>query len=85
MDNLRSHHVKGVKEAFTGTGVSFLYLPPHSPDLNPIEKMWSKMKGILRAGKVRDKSLLPQAIMDALALVAQKDCQGWFSACGYCQ
>jgi transposase len=48
MDNMRSHHVKGVKEALRAAGVIPLYLPLHSPDLNPIEMLWSKMKAILR-------------------------------------
>ena len=48
MDNMRSHHVTGVKEALRAAGVISLYLPPYSPDLNPIEMMWSKMKSVLR-------------------------------------
>lgn len=82
MDNMRSHHVKAVAEAFEGTGIRVCYLPPYSPDLNPIEKMWSKMKSILRKLKIRSLELLPQAIRDALSQVSQSDCLGWFKSCG---
>ena len=53
MDNMRSHHAKIVTELLDKSGISYLYLPPYSPDLNPIEKMWSKMKSILRKRKIR--------------------------------
>lgn len=53
MDNIRSHHVKAVGEPLHKNGMILLYLPPYSPDLNPIEMMWSKMKAILRKWKVR--------------------------------
>ena len=48
MDNMRSHHAKAVKQLLDSTKVNYLYLPPYSPDLNPIEKMWSKLKAFLR-------------------------------------
>ena len=83
MDNLRSHHVKAVEEAFANTDIQCQYLPPYSPDLNPIEKMWSKMKSILRTQKVRDVSKLPEAVSDALKKVTQTDCIHWFKSCGY--
>ena len=53
MDNMRSHHAKIVTELLDKAGISYLYLPPYIPDVNPIEKMWSKMKSILRKRKVR--------------------------------
>ena len=84
MDNLRSHHVREVEEAFAGTGVKYCYLPPYSPDLNPIEKMWSKMKSILRHWKVRETQKLPEAIYAALNLVTESDCLHWFHFCGCC-
>ena len=84
MDNIRSHHVQAVKQAFAGTGIQFQYLPPYSPDLNPIEKMWSKMKSILRKQKVRDAVKLPQAVLNALNMVTPTDCLHWFSLCRYC-
>ena len=81
MDNLRSHHVQGVKEAFDAAGIQFLYLPPYSPDLNPIEKMWSKMKAILRKWKERSADRLPASVADALKLISATDCLHWFTSC----
>lgn len=85
MDNLRSHHVNAVQELFAGTEFHLAYLPPYSPDLNPIEKMWSKMKSILRKLKIRNLDKLPDAIMSALKQVTATDSQHWFASCGYCQ
>ena len=84
MDNLRSHHVQGVQEAFEAAGIRFLYLPPYSPDLNPIEKMWSKLKAILRKWKVRSADLLPDSVAKALMLVSPSDCLHWFDSCLLC-
>ena len=71
MDNMRSHHVKAVREVLEEKGMKVLYLPPYSPDLNPIEKMWSKMKALLRGWKVRSLDLLPDAVRMALDSVSQ--------------
>ena len=84
MDNLRSHHVQGVQEAFEAAGIRFLYLPPYSPDLNPIEKMWSKLKAILRKWKIRLVDLLPDSVAKALMLVSPSDCLHWFDSCALC-
>ena len=84
MDNLRSHHVKEVRELPEAEGMIPLYLPPYSPDLNPIEKMWSKVKAILRSWKIRSLDALPDAIRRALNLVSPLDCQHWFAASNYC-
>lgn len=84
MDNMRSHHVKAVREILEAKGRKVLYLPPYSPDLNPIEKMWSKMKAILRKWKIRSLDQLPDAIQKALACVSQLDCLHWFLASDYC-
>ena len=83
MDNMRSHHVTGVKEALRAAGVIPLYLPLCSPDLNPIEMMWSKMKSVLLKIGCRTAALLPQVVIKALALVSVSDCMGWFAADGY--
>jgi transposase len=83
MDNLRSHHVKDVQKLFDRTQFQVTYLPPYSPDLNPIEKMWSKMKSILRKWKVREVSALPHSIEAALRLVSAEECTNWFRSCGY--
>jgi transposase len=84
MDNLRSHHVKKVTELLQQNYIAYVYLPPYSPDLNPIEKMWSKMKSILRKRKVRKQDDLKPAIHDALDRVTQTDVLHWFTASGYC-
>lgn len=84
MDNMRSHHAKIVTELLDKAGISYLYLPPYSPDLNPIEKMWSKMKAMLRKDKIRVASELPEAVKAALETISTNDCKGWFHACGIC-
>lgn len=61
-----------------------MYLPPYSPDLNPIEKMWSKMKAVLRKNKIRVASKLPEAVKTALETISTNDCIGWFRACEIC-
>lgn len=83
MDNMRSHHVKAVREILEEKGMKVLYLPPYSPDLNPIEKMWSKVKALLRCWKIRALNLLPDAIGRALNLVSSTDCLHWFAASNY--
>jgi transposase len=60
------------------------YLPPYSPDLNPVENMWSKIKSFLRKVKKRDKESLFEAVGDALSSVSSQDAAGWFQFCGYC-
>ena len=84
MDNLRSHHVKEVKETFEEAGIHYLYLPPYSPDMNPIEMLWSKIKSILRKLEIRTAEGLPDAIASAFQQVSSSDCLGWFSAAGAC-
>ena len=83
MDNMRSHHAKIVKELLDKAGIRYLYLPPYSPDLNPIEKMWSKLKANLRKQKIRIAAQLPEAIKRAFSTIRQSDCIGWFRSCGY--
>jgi len=84
MDNMRSHHVKAVREILEAKGMKVPYLPPYSPDPNPIEKMWSKMKAILHCWKIRNLNLLPEAIQKALSWVSPLDCSHWFAASVYC-
>jgi len=85
MDNMRSHHVKQVREVLEAKEIIPLYLPPYSPDLNPIEKMWSKVKAILRGWKIRSPDALQDALQRALDLISVRDCQHWFAASCYCQ
>ena len=65
MDNLSSHKVNAVREMIESVGARLLYLPPYSPDLNPIEKAWAKLKQLLRSAKARTKDALDQAIADS--------------------
>lgn len=78
MDNLSSHKVKGVRERIEAAGAQLLYLPPYSPDLNPIEKAWAKLKQLLRAAKARTKEALDQAIAELLPLLTAEDAKAWF-------
>jgi transposase len=78
MDNLSSHKAPGIKEKIETAGAKLLYLPPYSPDLNPIEKAWSKLKQILRSAKARSEQLLDQATGEALKLITPEDAKGWF-------
>ena len=84
MDNLSCHKVKGVKEAIEEAGASVLYLPPYSPDFNPIEMMWSKIKALLRNWKTDTPELLHSVIRDAFSSISVSDISGWFTASGYC-
>lgn len=83
MDNLPCHKVDGVSDLIEQAGAIVLYLPPYSPDLNPIEMMWSKVKAFLRMCKARSFDSLLAAIPDAFSTVSISDIQGWFSAAGY--
>lgn len=82
MDNMRTHHVKEVQTLLQRAGMKLLYLPAYSPDLNPIENMWSKIKAILRKLKIRSLPLLPHGIAKAFSMIRPSDCAGWFSAAG---
>jgi transposase len=84
MDNLSSHKVEGLEEIVREKGARIEYLPPYSPDLNPVENMWSKIKNQLRKKKERCKEILINAIGEALKTITAQDAQGWFEHCGYC-
>ena len=83
LDNLSSHKVAGVADMIQDAGAVLWYLPPYSPDFNPIEKMWSKIKEILRGIKARCTEELYQAVGEALSRVTAHDAQGWFTSGGY--
>ena len=83
MDNMKPHHAKAVKDLLDSSGIRYIYLPPYSPDLNPIEKLWSKVKALLRKFKVRTLDALPNAIQHAFQNVSPSDCAGWFMSCNY--
>ena len=83
MDNLPAHKVSGISELIQAQGAKLIYLPPYSPDLNPIEKCWSKIKTYLRKTKARTREELEKALREALLLITEADAQGWFKSCGY--
>jgi len=83
LDNLQPHKVKGVKEAIASVGARVLYLPPYSPDLNPIEPCWAKVKQHLRTASARSQPDLTNAISDALHTITADDGKGFFEHCGY--
>ena len=83
LDNLRSHKQQRVTDAIGAAGCRLEYLPPYSPDLNPIEKMWSKVKAILRKLAARTSEALDEAIRMALESITPTDAMGWLASCGY--
>lgn len=83
MDNLSSHHCKGVREAIEATGATVLYLPPYAPELNPIEHTWSKLKALLRRAEARTLRALAGALDVSSSEISHADLRGWYSHCGY--
>jgi transposase len=83
MDNLSPHKNDPTLALITNAGAQVLFLPAYSPDLNPIEKMWSKVKSLLRGAEPRTLADLITAIGQALAKVTPQDALGWFVSCGY--
>jgi len=83
MDNLGAHRVVGVAEAIEAAGARVEYLPPYSPDYNPIEKCWSKIKTYLRKAKARTREALEAALKEALLTITEADARAWFTHCGY--
>jgi transposase len=83
MDNLSPHKSELTLSLITKAGARILFLPAYSPDLNPIEKMWSKVKACLRTAEARTQLALIQAIASALANVTPQDAMNWFACCGY--
>ena len=82
-DNLRSHKVAGVQSAVEAVGATLVYLPPYSPDLNPIEKCFSKLKALLRKLAARTVEKLWQGIGNILDLFTAQECLNYFKSCGY--
>lgn len=83
MDNLGSHKVKGVKEAIEAQGATLLYLPPYSPDFDPIEQVFAKLKAWLRKVAQRTIDTLWDAIKDAIDLFTPQECTAYFRNAGY--
>ena len=83
MDNLSSHKSAEVTRLIESAGASVRFLPAYSPDLNPIEALFSKLKEALRSAKARTFATLIDAIGEALRSVSHHDIMGWFGHCGY--
>jgi transposase len=83
LDNLAAHKVDGVRQLLNQVGADLLYLPPYSPDFNPIEKCWAQIKQHLRRIKARTITALDQALDAALAMITRDQISGYFRHCGY--
>jgi len=82
-DNLSSHKVAGVKDIIEATGAKMLYLPPYSPDLNPIEQVFAKLKTLLRKAMARSYETLWRTIGKLLSRFSKQECQNYFRNSGY--
>ena len=82
-DNLPAHKRPALKTLVESVPATLLFLPPYSPDFNPIEQCWSKLKEFLRTAQARTSDALEQAITQAFASVTAADAHGWFQHCGY--
>jgi transposase len=83
LDNLSSHKVAGVKQAIAAAGATLIYLPPYSPDLNPIEKLFAKLKALLRKAAKRSVDALWDEIGELLNTISSTECANYFAASGY--
>ena len=83
MDNLPAHKSVRVSQAVEGAGCTLVYLPPYSPDFNPIENMWSKVKTRVRDIAARSYEALVDAVGTSLHAITSADCDGYFQHCGY--
>jgi transposase len=82
MDNPAAHKVDGVRQRIGAAGATLLYLPPYSPDFNPIEKARSKIEQRLRSVKSRTGEVLEQTVAEALTAITPQNASAWFSHCG---
>jgi transposase len=83
LDNLAAHRVQGVRAAIAAAGAAILYLPPYSPDLNPIEQLFAKVKALLRKAAARTRDALWATIGHLLETVPPAECASYLSHCGY--
>ena len=86
LDNVSFHYAEGVRALIEAVGCQMLFLPPYSPDFNPIEHAFSKIKVLLRAAAARTQRALESAIAEAIKQVTRRDAYGWFQwfqHCGY--
>jgi transposase len=83
MDNLTAHKGERVRELIEDQGCELMYLPPYSPDFNPIEEAFSKIKGLMRKAQARSREALLQAMGSAILALSAEDARGYFEHCGY--
>jgi transposase len=83
MDNLSAHKGERIRQLIEERGCELIYLPSYSPDLNPIEEAFSKVKGLVRKAQARTREALLEAIGSALSAVTSGDARGFFEHCGY--
>ncbi|MGI4869850.1 MAG: transposase [Janthinobacterium lividum] len=83
LDNLGVHHMDGMAERVAAYGTRLLFLPPYSPDFNPIELAWSKLKTALRTAQARTRQALSEALTQACNWITKTNAQNWFAHCGY--
>jgi transposase len=83
MDNLTAHKGERIRELIEGQGCELVYLPPYSPDFNPIEEAFSKIKGLLRKAEARSREALLEAMGIAISALSAEDARGFFEHCGY--
>ena len=83
MDNLSAHKGERVRELIEQRGCELLYLPSYSPDLNPIEEAFSKMKSLIRKLEARSREALLEALGAAISAISDQDARGFFEQCGY--
>ena len=83
MDNLAAHRDKLSLDAIERAGATVLFLPPYSPEFNPIEKLWSKLKEFVRRKTTDSRDLFDDAVADAMNTITASDLVGWFRHCGY--
>ena len=83
LDNLSSHKVAGVREAIAACGATLHYLPPYSPDLNPIEKLFAKLKALLRKAAARSRETLWRELGKLLDTLTAEECANYFASSGY--
>jgi transposase len=83
MDNLTAHKGERVRHLIEERGCELMYLPPYSPDFNPIEEAFAKIKGILRKAEARSREALIEMIGQAISAISARDARGFFEHCGY--
>jgi transposase len=83
LDNLSSHKVAGVKQAIAAAGAALIYLPPYWPDLNPIEKLFAKLKALLRKAAKRSVDAVWNEIEELLNTLSSTECANYFTSSGY--